>query len=134
MSQRDSECLCSTTDKKKELFCFLLNNLENLGNEFNVHQVSCLHYVESKACHKKLYEKGLLKKPRRGTYSINIELLDYLEQKLKDERKRLEESYKQQKEANHRFCAWVCRIFFIPMFLLGAFVCVISQFMVAFQF
>lgn len=83
------------TDKEKELFCFLLNNSENLGKEFNVHQVSCLHYVESKACYEKLYEKGLLKKPRRGTYSINIELLNYLEQKLKDERKRLEESYKQ---------------------------------------
>lgn len=110
------------TDKEEELLCFILDNSEKLGSEFNVHQVSCLHYIESKACYEKLYEKGLLKKPRRGIYSINVELLNYLEQKAEDD----EELYKQEKEANRKFCAWFCRMFFIPMILFGALVCIIS--------
>lgn len=126
MFNRSSLKILDLTNKEEELFCFLLDNSEKLGSEFNVHQVSCLHYIESKACYEKLYEKSLLKKPRRGIYSINVELLNYLEQKAEDEKKRLEELYKQEKETNRKLCAWFCRIFFIPMILLGALVCIIS--------
>ena len=113
-------------EKELDLFKFIFDNLEKLGNEFTIHDVSVLGHISSSTCYSNLYNKGLLLKPSRGKYSLNISLLEQLaeEQKLKEEERICKENesikrLKMQKEKNKKIWKKRCKILAIPCTILG---------------
>lgn len=112
-----------------ELFDFIVNNHEKLGDVFDMHGVSCAGKVASNSCFNGLYNKGLLKKPSRGKFSLNIELLEQLAdekrkelEQLEDEKRRSEERKIENRKQRRKMLACVCRACFIPMIVFGVLV------------
>lgn len=64
------------------LFVFILKQQEmgELQEEFEPRDVSMLGWTSSTTYYSKLYNKGLLDKPKRGVYSVNTDLLTKLEE------------------------------------------------------
>lgn len=100
------------TLKEIQLLTFLIDNEDKLENEFTVHDVSCLGHVSTNTYYNYLYDKGLLIKPTRGKYALNVQLLENVAQ----EHARITAEKKEKKWRN---LAWVCRITWIPMVVFG---------------
>ena len=61
------------TQKELELFEFLVN--KNNKDIFQIHDISVQGFVTTKTYYENLFNKGLLIKPKKGYYSLNVELL-----------------------------------------------------------
>lgn len=107
------------TLKEAELLTFLIENENKLGNAFTLHDVSCLGHVSTNTYYNHLHDKGLLIKPTRGKYALNTQLIENVAQEwqnMLDERARIEA---EEREKQWRNVAWLCRISWIPMVVLG---------------
>ena len=107
------------TEKELELIEFVLKNEKDLEEGFSIHDISCMGCVISNTYYNKLYDKGLFLKPSRGKYELNKELLAKLVKEKEEEQKRIEELERKRREKRTKNLAWVCRICFVPMIVLG---------------
>lgn len=75
-------------ERESDLFFFICMNLDTLGDEFKIHDVSILGHRATATHYNSLYKKGLLLKPSRWTYSVNFSFMEELSDK-KAERDKL---------------------------------------------
>lgn len=104
------------TDGEISLLDFLINQ-DDLEAEFTPHDISCKGYSTSSTYYTNLYDKGLLLKPSRGVYALNVELL---EKAAKDaERSRKEADLYNLKKQKNKTCIYAfCFIPWIILFLI----------------
>ena len=107
------------TLKEMELFLFILNNKDNLQEEFSQHDVACLGHISTNTYYNNLYNKGLLKKPSKGKFSLNMQLIEDVAKEWQDAQDEIALLAAEKKEKTWRTVAWVCRICFIPMIIFG---------------